>query len=658
MGENAIFIAPPSYGIDVVDQGMRVSSPLQTDSDTADYSQQGSVAGEEAISTEGLPVSHLQRSVRSQAVQRIIEEEEELLQGKFTSSETPAQRQVDSGEADNRPGMPQPLKTGLEALPGMNLSGVRVYYNASEPRQLTALTHTQGQDIHVGPGLEGQAVQRPLEENMREVKGNSTTPEIARFGHDLRRILIHTPVVGAIQTKLKVGAANDVYEREADKVAARIVSMSESSLKSGSEQGYPGAGIQRLPNSGGNDSDGYGDINLSHSGGSELSPLTRKFMEPRFGVDFGHVSLHRDRNAHETAAQINARAFTYGNHIWLGKGESEHNKNLMAHELTHLVQQNDGRVQGKFDFGRSEEMAATPEAVMAQKIVGAAPSQLSEEEEMIASPIRIARKPGSGGQNCSLGSAGPQWSRQVQVGGMAPTGGLRIQRVASFAAGAVHATNNTATQIATGGAAGITWHLLNSTRMATVANADAAVNKPVLGGRSEANSTSTSWVNAVATNTGSFDETVLSAGPWSHATTKGNVGTRLGLAACTGGDPCTLTANGIPSDADVAAANRTHEDHHAADHQDAFNAAFGPWDTAVTAAQASTTEFNGADIAASEAALWTAMGGTPEQIARAYRTDGFARGRRFHGTGAGGPLRTSNPASNANCSAASVEVRQ
>jgi hypothetical protein len=62
-------------------------------------------------------------------------------------------------------------------------------------------------------------------------------------------------------------------------------------------------------------------------------------MEPRFSADFGHVRLHTDQDAQQTAAQIQAKAFTYGNNIWLGRGAHEDDKGLMAHELTHVVQQ-------------------------------------------------------------------------------------------------------------------------------------------------------------------------------------------------------------------------------------------------------------------------------------------------------------------------------
>jgi hypothetical protein len=82
------------------------------------------------------------------------EEAEEMLQGKFTPSETPAQLQDDGGEAENGIGLSRPLKAGLEALSGIDLSGVRVHHNSPKPAQLNALAYTQGQDIRVGPGQE------------------------------------------------------------------------------------------------------------------------------------------------------------------------------------------------------------------------------------------------------------------------------------------------------------------------------------------------------------------------------------------------------------------------------------------------------------------------------------------------------------------------
>lgn len=62
-------------------------------------------------------------------------------------------------------------------------------------------------------------------------------------------------------------------------------------------------------------------------------------MEPHFGVDFSGVRVHTGIEAQRAAALLNARAFTYGRDIWLGEGALESDRRLMAHELTHVVQQ-------------------------------------------------------------------------------------------------------------------------------------------------------------------------------------------------------------------------------------------------------------------------------------------------------------------------------
>jgi hypothetical protein len=141
-----------------------------------------------------------------------------------------------------------------------------------------------------------------------------------------------------IQTQLTVGAANDVYEQDADRVADQVMRM--PAPDGPAEAASPGVAesIQRLPS--GASTDAFTtDMALDRSGGQALSAETRAFMEPRFGVDFGQVRLHTDDSAASKASQLQARAFTYGSHVWLGKGESEQNNRLMAHELTHVVQQ-------------------------------------------------------------------------------------------------------------------------------------------------------------------------------------------------------------------------------------------------------------------------------------------------------------------------------
>ncbi|NOY64216.1 MAG: DUF4157 domain-containing protein, partial [Nitrospirae bacterium] len=78
-------------------------------------------------------------------------------------------------------------------------------------------------------------------------------------------------------------------------------------------------------------------------GGQPLSSSTRAFFEPRFGVDFSHVRVHTDSTAARLSRQLNAEAFTYGRDIFFNSGRynpsTTTGKRLLAHELTHVVQQ-------------------------------------------------------------------------------------------------------------------------------------------------------------------------------------------------------------------------------------------------------------------------------------------------------------------------------
>ena len=70
-------------------------------------------------------------------------------------------------------------------------------------------------------------------------------------------------------------------------------------------------------------------------------------FEQRFGADFSAVRVHNDGEAHAAARSIDARAFTVGNHIAFGEGQYEPSsaggKKLLAHELTHVLQQSGSR---------------------------------------------------------------------------------------------------------------------------------------------------------------------------------------------------------------------------------------------------------------------------------------------------------------------------
>ena len=79
------------------------------------------------------------------------------------------------------------------------------------------------------------------------------------------------------------------------------------------------------------------------SPGKPLDQATRAFFEPRFGNEFGHVRVHTDGQAAQSAAAVNALAYTVGSNLVFGSGQyaphSEQGRRLLAHELTHVQQQ-------------------------------------------------------------------------------------------------------------------------------------------------------------------------------------------------------------------------------------------------------------------------------------------------------------------------------
>jgi hypothetical protein len=236
----------------------------------------------------------------------------------------------------------------------------------------------------------------------------------------------------------------------------------------------------------------------------------------------------------------------------------------------------------------------------------------------------------------------------------------RVARTATWAAGPVHQVNNLADCVINGNAVGVTWPSLNGTQFWSAADAIAALHRPTLTTRAVAAGGFESEVDVVPVNTGSFDETVLARGPWRLNTTMAAVTAVVpGLpAACNAGGNTRFRAYGNPSDSAMFAANRRHEDHHARDHRAAFNASIVPWDRRLRRAKRARRRFPGATAAAAEAALWAAMGGTPDQIGTAFFDGCLAAVVAFHGTARGGPVGApTSPGARNNCAISWAKYR-
>lgn len=86
------------------------------------------------------------------------------------------------------------------------------------------------------------------------------------------------------------------------------------------------------------------------SGGTPLDTDTRTDMESRMGADFSDVRVHHDSAAHESAKGVGAHAYTVGNNVVFQRDAydpgSPQGRTTLAHELTHVIQQRNGPVEG------------------------------------------------------------------------------------------------------------------------------------------------------------------------------------------------------------------------------------------------------------------------------------------------------------------------
>lgn len=151
-----------------------------------------------------------------------------------------------------------------------------------------------------------------------------------------------------MQTKLAIGPPADHFEQEADRVAERVLSAPAPAMHG---QAAPAVQRQAVTSVGhapaGASFDAPPAVRATlDSPGRPLDAPTRTFMESRFGHDFGGVRVHTDARAAESARAVDALAYTVGSHVVFNEGRyapgTQEGRRLLAHELTHVLQQTGG----------------------------------------------------------------------------------------------------------------------------------------------------------------------------------------------------------------------------------------------------------------------------------------------------------------------------
>lgn len=232
-----------------------------------------------------------------------------------------------------------------------------------------------------------------------------------------------------IQAKLSVSQPDDQYEQEADRVAEQIMRMPEpdSSGQTSASRSIQRPSVQRVRAQRENRIDRQPEddeeeveilnaksaddtapevspelqrqLDSSRGGGQPLSQSARSYFEPRFGVGFNQVRIHTDGRAADMAKAVNARAFTMGRDIFFAAQEyapsTQEGQRLLAHELTHVVQQGGAYLPAPQDDDRGVNAEPQSQTVARQTTHGLSKGVRSKTKPAVETTLTFEEEEGT-----------------------------------------------------------------------------------------------------------------------------------------------------------------------------------------------------------------------------------------------------------------------
>lgn len=186
-----------------------------------------------------------------------------------------------------------------------------------------------------------QIPERQTYEQRQPEHAVESSPSLQRYlGNSYVQAMATTTNGLILQKKLIVNQPGDIYEQEADRIADQVMAtpahapVSDAPLHIQRFSGQVTGQVDTAPPS---------VDQILASPGTPLEPTLRQDMEQRFGHDFSQVRIHTDASAARSAELLRADAYTFGTHIAFANARflpgTEYGNRLMAHELTHTIQQ-------------------------------------------------------------------------------------------------------------------------------------------------------------------------------------------------------------------------------------------------------------------------------------------------------------------------------
>jgi Domain of unknown function (DUF4157)/Bacterial toxin 47 len=241
------------------------------------------------------------------------------------------------------------------------------------PQLVRAVDHTRMPRGHIGNQAMirflAQRANRTGDPTGAQTNGSHAAGQGTASSWDFSKIPLHPPGQAErplfpaprlpIQAKLKVGSVNDPREHEADRVADQVMRMPAPEVATTAappqvsrkcaerEQEEKLQKKEAVPATPALSEAPLSVHEALRSPGQPLDAATRAYFEPRFGRDFGEVRVRADAAAAQSAQEVDARAYTVAHKIAFDSGSfapgSREGRQLLAHELTHVAQQGQGK---------------------------------------------------------------------------------------------------------------------------------------------------------------------------------------------------------------------------------------------------------------------------------------------------------------------------
>jgi hypothetical protein len=297
---------------------------------------------------------------------------------------------------------------------------------APKPPQPTPLWPGAGpsnQAVFRSLRFEAQQAERPAESTFANHQMQEADPEriasrqgVQGASWDFTKVSVFAPDLPSrsepptplLQRKVAIGPVNDPLEHEADRVADQVLRMPagqtvaltaapQVSRKCAQcEEGHE-VQLKRADPARGPAGEAPALVRqVLNSPGRPLDATTRAYFEPRFKYDFSAVRVHTDAQATESARQVNSLAYAIGTNVVFRSDtyapDTPAGKGLLAHELTHVVQQRHAAANGPLALGRPGDLAEQEAELAANGVMSGRQAAFPAGSENAARVVR--RSPG------------------------------------------------------------------------------------------------------------------------------------------------------------------------------------------------------------------------------------------------------------------------